>query len=242
VIRPRILLVPTATELEWSIRPLLEDWAEVAYYDAPGVGSEPPVADLTPRAVAQRGLEELERRRWERCVVVGDEMGAAHAVMVAGMAGPRVAGLALGHPVLSFRAEGEAPSIHPEVFSGFVRLAETDYGTYVRALTQVTQGAYDDQMADRYRERVPEAVARGLLPQMTRLLEEWNPAPTLTALRDAGVPLLLAEHAGCLMWTREGYEEVVAALPGATTASTEVKPSASPEFAEALREFCAGLG
>ena len=39
--RPRLLLVPELTELEWVIKPLLEEWAEVASYDAPGVGDEP---------------------------------------------------------------------------------------------------------------------------------------------------------------------------------------------------------
>ena len=35
--RPRVLLVPTLTEVEWKIRPLIEEWAEVASFDAPGV-------------------------------------------------------------------------------------------------------------------------------------------------------------------------------------------------------------
>ena len=43
--RPRLLLVPMLTEVEWVIRPLLEEWAEVASYDAPGVGDEPAVED-----------------------------------------------------------------------------------------------------------------------------------------------------------------------------------------------------
>src|ERR671937_797305 len=35
---PRLLLVPSFTELEWGIRGSLEDWAEVATFDAPGIG------------------------------------------------------------------------------------------------------------------------------------------------------------------------------------------------------------
>ena len=42
--RPRVLLVPTLTEVEWKIRPLIEEWAEVASFDAPGVGDEPATA------------------------------------------------------------------------------------------------------------------------------------------------------------------------------------------------------
>jgi hypothetical protein len=52
--RPRILLVPTVTELEWRIAPLLSEWAEVATYDVPGVGQEPPVEPMDPGAVAER--------------------------------------------------------------------------------------------------------------------------------------------------------------------------------------------
>jgi hypothetical protein len=33
--RPRLLLVPLITELEWVIRPRLEEWAEVATFDVP---------------------------------------------------------------------------------------------------------------------------------------------------------------------------------------------------------------
>ena len=37
--RPRLLLVPLLTELEWDpIRAQLEEWADVASYDLPGVG------------------------------------------------------------------------------------------------------------------------------------------------------------------------------------------------------------
>ena len=34
----RVLLVPTVTEVEWKIKPLLEEWADVASFDAPGSG------------------------------------------------------------------------------------------------------------------------------------------------------------------------------------------------------------
>jgi hypothetical protein len=39
VTRPRLLLVPEFTEVEWTqIRPQLDEWADVASYDPPGVG------------------------------------------------------------------------------------------------------------------------------------------------------------------------------------------------------------
>ena len=69
--RPRILLVPFVTQLEWQIEPLLGEWADVASYDAPGVGSEP-ATEASPDAVAARGIAEVERRGWADCVVVAD--------------------------------------------------------------------------------------------------------------------------------------------------------------------------
>ncbi|MGZ8667343.1 MAG: hypothetical protein ACXWZM_09570 [Solirubrobacterales bacterium] len=31
--RPRVLLMPSLTEVEWRTRPLIEEWAEVASFD-----------------------------------------------------------------------------------------------------------------------------------------------------------------------------------------------------------------
>jgi hypothetical protein len=60
-------------------------------------------------------------------------------------------------------------------------------------------------------------------------------------LRDLNVPLFLAKHEGCLMFTPEGYEAARAAFPSARSRSFPDKPSSSPQFAETLREFCLDL-
>lgn len=80
---PRLLLVPSFTELEWGIVPALEEWAEVATFDMPGLGDEPlppgveddpgEVPDLLSRwraAGAQRGASEAHRRGWDSFLVV----------------------------------------------------------------------------------------------------------------------------------------------------------------------------
>src|SRR5918995_2092020 len=59
--RPQILLVPSWSEVQWAIKPRLEEWAEVASYDPPGVGSEPPAEGSLPEAVVARGAAEIER-------------------------------------------------------------------------------------------------------------------------------------------------------------------------------------
>jgi len=68
VARPRILLCPQFTEVEWVIAPELEQWAEVATFDSPGVGGQPmpggDIRKLTREVIADRGLEEVDSRGW----------------------------------------------------------------------------------------------------------------------------------------------------------------------------------
>ncbi len=233
IARPRLLLVPTLTQIEWRIKPLLEEWAEVTCFDMPGVGDEPPADHPGREALIARGVEQLERVGWESCVIVGDEFGVFSAVPVAAVHPERVAGLALGHACLKVGPD----SLNGEVMSAFMSLAEVDYRTYARHLTQITQDAYDDETADEYIRRIPQQVSLDYLPQVAEATgEDLEPI-----LRDLGRPLLFAEHEGCLGWTAEGYKQAVAAFPEAMTVSTTEKCSVSPAFAEALRDFCAGL-
>jgi pimeloyl-ACP methyl ester carboxylesterase len=230
--------VPSATEIEWSIRPLLAEWAEVASYDAPGVGDEPPAARADLAALEARALAELDRLGWDRCVIAGDEWGAVVAIEAAAARPEVVAGLAFGHACLSYRQSGERAPVREEVVAAFTQLAEVDYRAFARALTQLTQQAYDDDLADEYTRRVPQEVTLAYLHATMEAAGEGMFEPLLRGLDR---PLLFAKHEGCLAWTDEGFQDAVAAFPEATTTSTDQKPSVSPEFAEALREFCAGL-
>jgi len=115
----RLLLVPSFTELEWGIRASLEEWAEVATFDAPGVGdTEIPFgveldasrgAELLSRwreATVQIGLDAVDHRGWQRFVVVSDSWGAPTAVRIARRRRDSVLGLAMGHAALSHSTEG----------------------------------------------------------------------------------------------------------------------------------------
>lgn len=230
--RPRILLVPSSTELEWRIRPQLEEWADVATYDAPGVGDEPPVDAPPPAAAVERGLAEVDRRGWDRYVVVGDEFGAFNAARLAAARPSAVQALALGHPALSLRTEGPRAPINDQVREALVQVLRVDYRSYARALTQVTRGAYDDEAAERYVARVPWQVER---VQIGSFFESAPQLEELIGSLDA--PLLLVEHRDCAMWTPEAFEDVKEAFPRARTGRVDVKPSASPDFAEMMREF-----
>jgi pimeloyl-ACP methyl ester carboxylesterase len=237
VTKPRLLLVPTVCELEWRIKPQLEEWAEVAAYDAPGVGEEPE-APFTVDSIVRRGIDEVERRGWDRCVVVADEFGGTVAARVASANPGRVRGLALGHPTLSLSTTGARAPINGEVFEAFFQLARTDFGSYVQALGQITQHAYDEEFVAAYRERVPQEVAMAF--QGTHAAADED-EPLEGLIRSLEVPLLFVEHSGCLLFTREGFEDAAAAFPEAETAATAAKPSADPDFSELLREFCARL-
>jgi hypothetical protein len=245
--RPRLLLISVITELEWIVKPLLGEWAEVASFDPPGVGDEPASSGPFFKAVAARGLAELDRRGWESCVVVADELGIAAAVGLA-QARPRaVEGLALGHACLSFRRAGERAPLNAGVFDAFMQLVHVDYRAFVSQDLQIWDPRRDEQhsaldlegLVDRWVDRVPQEAAEKLASQIVAeldALEEFEPA-----LRALGLPLLLVQHQGCPAFTSVGYEDAIAAFPEARSVRLPVTPNASPEFADALQSFCEKL-
>ncbi len=235
--RPRILLVPTVTEVEWKIKPAIAEWADVASYDAPGVGDEP-MTEPTIEAIVARGLDEIDRRGWERCVIVGDEIGAAQAARIAGERPAAVRALVMGHPALDFNAGGRRPTLNPEIRDVLLQLGRTDYRSYVRALSQVTKDAYDEELANAYMDRVSQNLTEAYVEEFFGRAERIDLLPTL---RRVEAPILLVEHSGCLMWTRESFEDAIAALPDAVRTSVEQKPSVNPAFEGVLRDFVEGL-
>jgi hypothetical protein len=236
--RPRLLLVPTLTEIEWEIRTLLDEWAEVASYDAPGVGDEPPAGAYGAEAVAERGLDEIERRGWDRCFVIADEFGVSAAVHLGVTAPHVVQGMALGHARLSNRVEGERAPVNREVRSACISLIQRDPRTYVRQIFRMTggehmEGGYKEKMVQEYHRRVPNEL----------MLRAWEVLPEEgdqigEALSGFDFPLLLAGPQGCLLFTDDGFNQATAAMPHVRSMSFDEKPSTSPEFAQALEAFC----
>jgi hypothetical protein len=243
--RPRLLIVPEFTELEWSIKPLLEEWAEVASYDAPGVGAESvSEAEVERMAtdgshrrarIAERGLDEASRRGWDRFVVVSDSGGNHAACRLACSRPDAVQGMAFGHACLSLESEGERAPINAEVRSAMESLVSQDREQFVQhALTQLTGGSYDEALASRILERVP-------MKLLTRAWLQESDERADRLIRDLDFPLLFVKHEGCLMYTDEGFEDAAAAIPRAQTASVADKPSVSRQFAALLREFCEAI-
>ena len=237
--RPRLLLLPEFTELQWTIKPALEEWAEVRSYDAPGIGSEPRPQDLsnvTGQLLVDRGLEEIDRAGWKDFFLVADGWAIRTAVGIAKERPEATLGLALGHASLTQRREGERAPINGEVYAAVTQLVDTDAQSFIRyGIVQATGGSIDEDEAARIMSRVPQK----------DMAEGWKlltaDEPYEEELRGLDQPLLLAKHEGCLMSTDEGFEDAAAALPGASAIAVEKAPCTSPDFAQALRLFCEGL-
>ena len=248
---PRLLLVPSFTELEWGTRPLLEKWAEVATFDAPGIGDAeiPFEVELDPsrsaellgrwrEATVQIGLDTVDHRGWQRFVVVSDSWGAPSAVGIARRRRDSVLGLAMGHAALSHSTEGERAPERAGVSAAMVQLARQGSEAFVRyGIAQMTRGAIDEDTAQQMVERFPD------MDLVTAALEALGqePEPIGEALFEIEAPLLLAKHEGCLGSTDEGFEDMVAAFPSAETVICPEMCASSPTFAEALQSFCSQL-
>jgi pimeloyl-ACP methyl ester carboxylesterase len=236
--KPRLLLVPGFTELDWVIKPQLEQWAEVASYDPPGVGGEPlPAGDpesFTPELFVRRGEAELERLGWERFFVLADGWGIPHGARIAARRRDDVEGIALGHARLSNRTEGERPPVNGELIAALTQLIKQDYAAFVRyGIAQATQGSITEERAQEMLERFPKELMELGWERVT-----GHDEPIDGLLREVDRPLLLAKHQGCLVSTEEGFEDAVAAFPDARTVATPQSPTADPAFVDALRTFC----
>jgi pimeloyl-ACP methyl ester carboxylesterase len=241
--RPRILLCPQFTEVEWTIAPQISEWAEVATFDAPGIGDEPlpgdDPANFDREMVVQRALQEVERLDWDSYFVAADAWGTATAARFAIARPEPVLGIALGHASLDYGSEGERPAVNGEVVAAMTQLLRSDYDSFVRyGMTQFTQGSFDEETSGRIVDRFPpmEVASQVWETHVSR------PEPIGELLRQLDKPLLLVKHDGCLVFTGEGYEDLVAAFPNAHQASVPKAPSASDDFAAALRDFCESAG
>ena len=230
--RQRILYVPIFAAFEArQFAELVAEWADVESFDTPGTGAR---ADEDPggfEQVAGAGAQRLDELGWDSCVVVCDSGAQAPGSELAAR-DPRVRGVGLGHAALRYDQEGPQPTLSPGVNSATRQLLDTDYRSFGRALTQVTQGALDDEWVDTFLAEVPHAAARA---RITKLV---NGTALASRLVGEDLELVLGRHVGCMLWTSEGFDEAAAALPEATTVDCENVPIADPAFHAALRELC----
>jgi hypothetical protein len=239
-VRPRLLLIPEFTELQWTIRPMLEKWATVRSFDPPGVGEEPrpaEIAGLTRQVLVDRALEEIDRAGWQQCFVAADGWSVSVAVRLAGQRPEVVHGVALGHAALSSKRSGPRAPINGELYAAMNQLIANDAPAFIRyAIVQSTAGSIDEDVAEQMMSRIP-AEDIGLGWALLTAEDTWE-----EEYRSLEHPALLAKHEGCLMNTDEGFEDAVAALPSAEAIAVPVAPCTSSEFADALKRFCLDAG
>jgi pimeloyl-ACP methyl ester carboxylesterase len=236
--RPRLLLVPSLSELEWGrIRPLLEEWAEVASYDLPGLGEADPSERLEIGATLARGVEELERRGWGEAIIVGDQFGSGLAVLVAEAWDGDVRGLALGHACLTYSREGPRAALSAIAADFQLQLTRLGRAQADQMFLQGVEMTYGSEVAAGIRARLSPSFTQ----QYAELLLANQDIDLEPRLRELAVPLLFAQHKECGLWMPEGFEDAIAAFPEARTLVVEENPGSSPEFAAELREFAAAV-
>jgi hypothetical protein len=231
-VRARLLFVPIFADFEAV--PFTEQtagWAEVASFDGPGAGSrrdEPagPVED-----VAAAGRARLDELGWADCVLVCDSHAQAAAIELA-LTDSRVRGICISHAAARYSSEGDRPSLSPGVHAAAGQLVESDMRSFGRALTQLTQGAMDEYWVDRFLENVPRQTVRVGLGQL-------QGRELVSRLSGSSLEILLGLHEDCLMWTREGFDDAVAAVPEAATMECPEVPLIDPPFQAAIRELSA---
>jgi pimeloyl-ACP methyl ester carboxylesterase len=234
-VKPRLLLVPEFTELEWStIRPRLEEWAEVASYDPPGVGEEPRAERLDSRVIVDRGLAELDQLGWDHYFLATDGWGIPSMLGLALARRESVLGVVLGHAKLSHRRDGDRPPVNGAVYEALTELIRTDHEAFIRhGIAQATGGSVSEDLAERMIERFPQDLMVAGWEAITS-----DDADIGALLGQLDCPLLFANHVGCLGSTQEGFDDAAAAFPNAKTVKVKDAPLSSAEFAAAVRDFC----
>ena len=237
--RPRLLLVPSLSELEWGrIRPLLEEWADVAAYDFPGLSeTESSSEPLGFAATVAHGVEELARRGWSEAIIVGDQFGSALAVVLAEAWDGDVRGLALGHACLNYTREGPRPAISAIAADFQLQLTRLGRAQADQMFLQGVEMTFGSDVAEGIRARLSPSFTQ----EYAQVLLDNQDINLEPRLRKLGVPLFFAQHKECGLWMPEGFEDAVAAFPDARTLVTEDNPGSSPEFAAELREFAADV-
>ena len=236
--RPRLLLVPSISELEWRrIQPLLEEWAEVVTYDIPGLSETDPSQPLDATYSVAGGVRELESRGWSEAIIVGDQFGSGLAVLVAEAWDGDVRGLALGHACLTYTREGPRPAISAIAADFQLQLTQLGRAQADQMFLQGVEMTYGPDVAAGIRARLSPTFTQ----QYAQMLLANQDVDLEPRLRELGVPLLFAQHKECGLWMPEGFEDAVAAFPDARTLVTDENPGSSPEFAAELREFAAAV-
>ena len=127
------------------------------------------------------------------------------------------------------------------------RLLDVDFRAFIRQDVGIwdSRPGYSvesaDALVDVLVSRVPREFALRLMDELETGIDEAG-ASLEPFVRELDLPLLLAEHEDCIVFTPHGFEDFVEAFPDAATVGAHASPCLSAEFAEALRDFAARVG
>jgi hypothetical protein len=184
--------------------------------------------------VVDAALARLDAVGWDRCCLVADSHGQAAAIEVALAQPERFTALCISHAAANYQLGGDRPAMTPAVHDAALRLLETDYRSFARAITQLTLGLADDEWVERWTAEVPQHVAQSILGD----LSERQP-DLVSRLADWSSPIVLGQHKGCVMWTTEAFEDACAAVPSARVVRCDGIPVMEAPFLEAVRQVAA---
>ena len=235
--RPRLLYVPIAAALEAGRFVELADWAEVALFDAPGAATNRDAESRGVAGVVDAALARLDALGWDRYGIVCDGHSQAAAVELALRHRDRIDGVFIGHAAAHYGLTGERPAMVPSIHEAASRLLTTDYRSFARALTQMTQGLVDDAYVEEWIREVPQPVAYDILGDLAA-----SQPGLVTRLSGADLPVLLGKHVGCVMWTAEAFDDAAAAVPEARTIACDGIPTHDAGFLAAMRDMTAVAG
>jgi hypothetical protein len=231
VSKPRLLYVPVSAGREADAVAALADWADVASFDAPGVGAN---RDLELRGVAgvvDAGRARLDELGWDACGIVCDSHAQAAGIGLALAEPERVTGIFIGHAASRYTVRGPRPALNPSVRDVAQRLLETDYRAFARAVTQMTRGLLDEAQVDAWVAEVPHPVARDIFAELMQEEPEL-----VSRLAGSDLAIVLGRHKDCVIWAPEAFADACADVPDATTVScASCYATQDPAFLEAVR-------
>ena len=136
--------------------------------------------------------------------------------------------------------------MNPEIADMSRRLLAIDFRSFIRQDVGVWDARPDysvesaDELADALVARVPREFGLRLMDELEAGIDESG-GSLAPFIRDLGLPLLLAQHEDCVVFTPHGFDEFVAAFPDAATVTTPASPCVSAEFAAALESWARSL-
>ena len=229
--RPHLLYVPLSAAREGAPVTALADWADVASFDAPGVGTNQGLELRGVAGVVDAARARLDELGWDTCGIVCDSHAQAAAIELALAEPDRVKGIFIGHAAARYTVSGPRPALNPGVRDVAQKLLDTNYRAFARAVTQMTRGLSDEALVDAWIAEVPHPVARDIFGDLMQ-----NEPELVSRLAGSDLAIVLGKHRDCVIWAPEAFADACDAVPDATAVSCgSCYATQDPAFLAAVR-------